>query len=227
MPLLLLAAVTGLACATPAHRDGASIRCSETGSVMALQGITVAPPGGPCFRPDDCPVDIGRMAQDHLAELTRGRPVACNPAGRGKVRCTAGKEDLSCAMIASGLARPDGTALGCSGVARPVKAVAKPPVSPLAALEPYRNWLIAYLAAINILTFAAFLEDRRRASSGLNRVADLHLLALALFGGSLGGFIAQQSTGHLRDEEPFASQFIVLLGLQVGGAIGLFAIPMG
>jgi len=223
MPLLILAAVAGFSCANPVHRDGASIRCGDSGPVFALEGVKAQPPGGPCFRSDDCPVDIGRLAQDHLADLTRGRPVVCMPAGRGSVRCKAASEDLSCAMIGSGLAKSNGDALGCPTVAsRPAKPA---PASAFAAFEPYRDWLVGFLIFLNILTFAAFLEDRRRARSGLNRVSDIHLLALSLFGGSFGGFVAQQATGHLRDDEPFASQFIVLLGLQIGGLIGLFAVP--
>lgn len=225
MPLLVLAAATGFACANPVHRDGASLRCNDTGAVLQLQGVTAAPPGGPCFRPDDCPVDIGRLAQDQLAELTRGRQIMCKPAGRGKVRCTADGKDLSCAMLASGLAKGDGAGLGCP--VSPQKPVVKPrPVSPLAGLAPWRDWIIGGLVALNLLTALAFLEDRRRLAKDLARVSNIHLLALALFGGGLGGFVVQQTTGHLRDDEPFASQFVVLLGLQIGAAIGLFAIPI-
>lgn len=227
MPLLVLAAATGIACANPVHRDGASLRCNDTGAVMKLEGVAVEPPGGPCFRPDDCPVDIGRMAQDQLAELTRGREILCRPSGRGTVRCKAGGEDLSCAMLASGLAKPTGNAdLGCPIVARAQVALPKP-TSPLAMLAPWRNWIIGGLVALNLLTAAAFLEDRRRLSKHLARVSEIHLLTLALFGGGLGGFLVQQTTGHLRDDEPFASQFVVLVGLQIGAAIGLFAIPIG
>jgi uncharacterized membrane protein YsdA (DUF1294 family) len=94
-------------------------------------------------------------------------------------------------------------------------------------LQDYLPWMLALLVIVNILTLAAFLEDRRRAKNGLNRVADMHLLMLVLFGGGLGGFAAQQVTGHRRDEEPFASQLVVLLGLQIGAAIGFFAVPIG
>lgn len=226
MPLLLLAAATGIACANPVHRDGASLRCNDAGAVLKLQGVAVEPPGGPCFRPDDCPVDIGRMAQDHLAELTRGRQVICRPSGRGTVRCKADGKDLSCSMLASGLAKPTGADLGCPVVPRPQVEMPKQ-VSPFAMLEPWRNWIIGGLVALNLLTAVAFLEDRRRARKDLARVSDIHLLALTLLGGGLGGFLVQQTTGHLRDDEPFASQFVVLLGLQIGAAIGLFAIPIG
>lgn len=223
MPLLLLAAAASFVCATPVHRDGASIRCGNAGPILSLEGVKATPPGGMCFRPEDCPADLGRLAQDHLAELTRGRPVECKSAGRGAVRCRAGKEDLSCAMLASGYVKPSGAAKDCPVVAKPIKAVT---VSPVATIAPYRDWILGFLIFLNILTFAAFFEDRRRANAGLNRVSDIHLLVLALFGGTLGGFVAQQATGHLRDEEPFASQFIVLLGLQIGAAIGFFAIPL-
>jgi uncharacterized membrane protein YsdA (DUF1294 family) len=226
MPLLLLAAAAGFACATPVHRDGTSIRCGDSATVLTLEGVKALPPGGPCYRPDDCPVDVGKLAQDYLAQLTRGRNVICTPAPGGTVRCSAGGKDLSCEMIASGLAKPNGAALGCAPVkARP--APAPPPPSILEDLAGWWPWLLGYLVVINILTLLAFLEDRRRAKSGLNRVAEIHLLALVLLGGGAGGFLAQQGTGHLRDEEPFASQLVVLLGLQIGAAIGFFAVPFG
>lgn len=227
MALLLLAAAAGFACATPAHPNGASLRCTDSGDTHVLAGVTALPPGGPCYRPDDCPGDLGRMAQDHLAELTRGRKIICTPVGRGKVRCTADGKDLSCQMLASGLARPDGATPDCPVSKTPRAPVPKTQAERLSELEWLWPWLLSYLAAINLLTFFAFIEDRRRARKGLNRVADIHLLALTLFGGGLGGFIASQATGHLRDEEPFASQLVVLLGLQIGAAIGLFAIPIG
>jgi uncharacterized membrane protein YsdA (DUF1294 family) len=231
MAFLLIAAATGFMCATPVHRDGVSIRCGESSTVMSLQGVKAYAPGGPCYRPDDCPEDIGRLAQDYLAGLTRGQKIMCTPvrgaAARGnEVRCTAGGKDLSCAMLASGLTKPTGTALGCPPVKSTPKLVVKP-ASRFAGLEELMPWVIAALVIVNILTLIAFLEDRRRAKNGLNRVADLHLLALVLFGGGLGGFAAQQLTGHLRDEEPFASQLVVLLGLQIGAAIGFFAVPLG
>jgi uncharacterized membrane protein YsdA (DUF1294 family) len=228
MPLLLLAAAAGFACATPVHANGASLRCADSANTHILSGITVLPPGGPCYRPDDCPVDIGRMSQDYLADLTRGRKIICTPAGRsGKVRCTADGKDLSCQMIASGLAKADGDAPDCPVIRAPPKPAPISQAERFAELDWLWPWLIAYLAAVNILTFLAFIEDRRRARKGLNRVADIHLLALTMFGGGLGGFIATQTTGHLRDEEPFASQLVVLLGLQIGAVIGFFAIPVG
>lgn len=231
MGFLLVAAATGFLCATPVHRDGVSIRCGDSTTVMTLAGVKAFSPGGPCYRPDDCPDDIGRAAQDYLAGLTRGQKIMCTPVRGNKargndVRCTAGGKDLSCEMLASGLAKPTGMALGCP----PVKAVAKPAArttSNLEALQDYLPWMLALLAIVNILTLAAFLEDRRRAKNGLNRVADMHLLMLVLFGGGLGGFAAQQVTGHRRDEEPFASQLVLLLGLQIGAAIGFFAVPIG
>lgn len=227
MPLLLLAAAAGFVCATPVHRDGASIRCGDSSTSMVLDGIKALPPGGPCFRPDDCPEDFGRLAQDQLAELTRGRKIICTPTVAGKARCTANGNDLSCAMIASGFARSDGKVLGCPSLKTPPRALVPAKTSPFAGFEWLGPWLLGFLAAINLLTLVAFMEDRRRASLGLNRIADIHLLALALFGGGLGGFVVQQTTGHLRDEEPFASQLVVLLGLQIGAAIGFFAVPLG
>lgn len=227
MALLLLAAAAGFACAAPVHTNGASLRCADSGDTHVLAGVKALPPGGPCYRPDDCPVDLGRMAQDHLAELTRGRKIICRPErSGGKVRCTADGEDLSCQMIASGLVKADGGAPDCPPFKTPPKPKPQTEAERFAGMAWLWPWLLGYLAVINVLTFLAFLEDRRRMRKGLNRVADIHLLALTLFGGGLGGLIATQTTGHLRDEEPFASQLVVLLGLQIGAAIGFFAIPL-
>lgn len=229
MPLLLIAAAaSSFACANPAHRDGETIRCDSMERVYALHGIAAPPVANACFRPDDCPVDPGAAARDHLAGLTRGRPVMCTPVtNRGTVRCTASGVDLSCTMIADGLASASGPPMGCKPL--PAAAVQTNEVArgvdTWATNPQLRRWLPIFLIVVNFLAYLAFADDKRRTRYGLNRYSPSHLLGLVFFGGGVGAVIAQQQFDHLKDEQPFANQFAILIGLQIGLLVGIFVLP--
>jgi uncharacterized membrane protein YsdA (DUF1294 family) len=224
--VLAFVAATTIACLNPAHRDGQSIRCGEKAPVMQLEGIAVPPIGAACTGGMACEDDPGITARDHLAALTRGQGVVCtvNTTGRKKpktARCMIEGVDLSCTMIADGMAT--GTKpLGCPAPA-PVAELTMVERS-LAALPPLWVSVLLYLLLVNIATFAAFALDRYRAARAMNRVAPAHLLALTFFGGGIGGIMAQWRLDHLRHERPFADQFAVLIGLQIGALIGIFGL---
>jgi uncharacterized membrane protein YsdA (DUF1294 family) len=221
---LLLVAATTIACLNPAHRDGQSIRCGDTAPVMRLEGISAPPIGAACAGGVACDDDPGVIARDHLAELTRGRGVVCTMTGKSRsrvARCRMDGIDLSCAMVADGMAKAT-AALGC------------PPLRPGAGLgeaarrvtliSGLRLWVPAWLVLINLVTFGAFALDRYRAMRAMNRVAPTHLLGLTFFGGGIGGLLALWRFDHLRDETPFINQFAVLVGFQIGAVIGLVAL---
>jgi hypothetical protein len=44
-----------------------------------------------------------------------------------------------------------------------------------------------------------------------------------VFGGGLWGMAAQRQLRHLHDEQPFANQFAILIGLQIGAIAGIIA----
>lgn len=90
-------------------------------------------------------------------------------------------------------------------------------------------WLVAagfYLAVINLGTYAAFETDKQRAIAGGWRLPERLLLGLALFGGSIGAVAAQRRLRHKTLKQPFASELMMIVGLQAGVAIcvGAFGI---
>ena len=59
------------------------------------------------------------------------------------------------------------------------------------------NYLLIYLAAINILTFCVYGADKRRAKrQGARRTPEKTLLGLAAIGGSLGALLGMQVFRH-------------------------------
>lgn len=58
------------------------------------------------------------------------------------------------------------------------------------------KYFCIWLTIINILTFAVFGIDKRKAVKGRFRISELTLFVLSLLGGSLGGFIAMHTFHH-------------------------------
>jgi uncharacterized membrane protein YsdA (DUF1294 family) len=83
-------------------------------------------------------------------------------------------------------------------------------------------WLIALsgLLLVNALTVLSFWEDKQRAIAGERRIRESDLLGLALIGGSPGALLARRLFRHKTRKEPFSTQLLVIVVLQVGAAIG-------
>lgn len=77
----------------------------------------------------------------------------------------------------------------------------------LAQLPPNLTLLAAaaggWLLLTNILTFAAFAVDKRRAINGEWRVSEITLLMLATIGGWIGAKLAQAVLRHKSSKQPF------------------------
>ncbi len=58
------------------------------------------------------------------------------------------------------------------------------------------KYLYIWLIVINIITFAVFGIDKKKAIDGKFRIKELTLFVLSLLGGSLGGFIAMHTFHH-------------------------------
>jgi uncharacterized membrane protein YsdA (DUF1294 family) len=227
MPLLMLIAGASFACNNPVHRDGQSIRCNDGTAVMSLVGIEAPAIAAGCRHTANCDVDPGTAARDHLAELTRGQTVICtheNAARGGRrlhqqgVRCSANGVDLSCAMIRDGAAAQTVAGLGCPAIAvttREQEALAVGARSFIALPKLWR-WVPLYLMIVNLFTYLAFAEDKRRAKFGIKRISETHLLILVAFGGGVGAIIGQSRLNHMRDERPFTIYLAILIGLQIG-----------
>ena len=81
--------------------------------------------------------------------------------------------------------------------------------------------LLAYLALLNLITFAVFLFDKRRARRGLHRLSERSLLALCLIGGSVGAFAGMLVMQHKTHKRWFQLQFQSILALQVACVVAL------
>lgn len=58
------------------------------------------------------------------------------------------------------------------------------------------KYLYIWLIIINIITFAVFGIDKKKAIDGKFRISELTLFILSLLGGSLGGLIAMRALHH-------------------------------
>jgi uncharacterized membrane protein YsdA (DUF1294 family) len=79
----------------------------------------------------------------------------------------------------------------------------------------------AWLAALNALAFAMFWIDKRAAAGRNRRIPEGRLLQVALLGGAIGAFAAQQMLRHKTKKQPFAARLALILGLEVCALITL------
>jgi uncharacterized membrane protein YsdA (DUF1294 family) len=236
--LVSFIAATSFACFNPAHRDGQSVRCGDKAAAMQLYGIRAPPPIAACNNNFNCADDPATLSRDHLAELTRGQEILCTVIGTGigtgtgrgdakraarTVRCTLHHIDLSCTMVADGFAEKIDKALDCPTppARNRSEAMLARGAQSFIDLPPLWRWIPLYLMLINVVTYLVFAADKRRETRAISRVSEVHLLTLTLFGGGIGAIIAQQRLDHMRDQQPFANRFAILLGLQIGALIGL------
>lgn len=82
------------------------------------------------------------------------------------------------------------------------------------------KYLFVYLAAINVITFAAMGIDKAKARAGKWRIAEGTLFALAALGGTLGMRVFHHKTKH----KEFRFGFPALLCLQCAAVAYLILI---
>ncbi|KWU26306.1 DUF1294 domain-containing protein [Burkholderia cenocepacia] len=58
------------------------------------------------------------------------------------------------------------------------------------------SWGTLYFAVINLVTFALFCSDKRRALNGRWRIPEKQLLLLTLIGGAVGAEVARMTIRH-------------------------------
>ena len=63
-------------------------------------------------------------------------------------------------------------------------------------MKPLTAALLAYLAAVNAITFAVYGADKRRAKKGKRRVPEKTLFLLAAVGGSVGALAGMRAFRH-------------------------------
>ena len=82
------------------------------------------------------------------------------------------------------------------------------------------SYFFLYLAAINVITFAAMGIDKAKARAGKWRIAEGTLFALAALGGTLGMRVFHHKTKH----KEFRFGFPALLGVQCAAVVYLILI---
>ena len=78
--------------------------------------------------------------------------------------------------------------------------------------------LLVYLAVLNLVTFALYGADKRRAKKGQWRIPEKTLFLPAIFGGALGGVAGMRLFRHKTRHWYFQYGFPLLLLLQLAGA---------
>ena len=76
-----------------------------------------------------------------------------------------------------------------------------------------------YLAAINLVAFAAFGIDKRRARIGAWRIPEKTLLLLAVLGGSVGAWLGMTTFHHTTRKPLFSVGVPVILLLQIAAVL--------
>lgn len=82
------------------------------------------------------------------------------------------------------------------------------------------SYLFIYLAAVNVIAFAAMGIDKAKARAGKWRIAESTLFALAALGGTLGMRVFHHKTKH----KEFRFGFPALLCLQCAAVVYLILI---
>ena len=75
--------------------------------------------------------------------------------------------------------------------------------------------LTLYLLFINTVTYAAYAIDKRKAQARAYRISEKTLLMLPLVGGTFGAFAARWILRHKTRKEPFRTQLMLIVLLQI------------
>ena len=79
---------------------------------------------------------------------------------------------------------------------------------------------LSALLLVNAWTMLRFWQDKQRAMAGERRIPESDLLGLALIGGSPGALLARHLFRHKTRKEPFSTQLLVIIVLQIGAIVG-------
>ncbi len=79
------------------------------------------------------------------------------------------------------------------------------------------------LLLVNLITWALFAIDKRRAQAGRSRerIAESTLLGWALVGGSPAAWHAMNRLRHKSAKDSFKQPLLLISGLQIGALLGL------
>ena len=88
-------------------------------------------------------------------------------------------------------------------------------------MKPLTAALLAYLAAVNAITFAVYGADKRRAKKGKRRVPEKTLFLLAAVGGSAGALAGMRAFRHKTRHWHFVWGIPAILAAQIALAVWL------
>ena len=88
-------------------------------------------------------------------------------------------------------------------------------------MKPLTAALLAYLAAVNAITFAVYGADKRRAKKGKRRVPEKTLFLLAAVGGSVGALAGMRAFRHKTRHWYFVWGIPAILAAQIALAVWL------
>lgn len=89
------------------------------------------------------------------------------------------------------------------------------------------EFLILYLAAINLAAFVMCFWDKKKAEKGKWRVSEKTLFILALFGGSLGLYVSMRMFHHKTRHKRFMIGVPLIFLLQIIIIVYLLFVPGG
>ena len=87
---------------------------------------------------------------------------------------------------------------------------------------PFDVALWGYLILMNLIAFALYGIDKRRAKQGAWRISEYTLLLVALLGGSLGALLGMRYFRHKTRHRKFRYGIPLILLLQLGLGLNLF-----
>ena len=90
-------------------------------------------------------------------------------------------------------------------------------------MSPLMTVLLGYLAAINVVAFAVYGADKRRAKKDKRRVPEKTLFLLALIGGSVGALAGMYTFRHKTRHWYFVWGIPAILAVQIALAVWLTA----
>ena len=88
-------------------------------------------------------------------------------------------------------------------------------------MPPLAAALLIYLAAVNVIAFAVYGADKRRAKKDKRRVPEKTLFLLALIGGSVGAWVGMYTFRHKTRHWYFVWGIPAILAVQIALAVWL------
>ena len=88
-------------------------------------------------------------------------------------------------------------------------------------MSPLTAALLIYLAAVNVIAFAVYGADKRRAKKERRRVPEKTLFLLALIGGSVGAWAGMYTFRHKTRHWYFVWGIPAILAVQIALAVWL------